>query len=204
MRTLTITAAEWASAKDGTLWLVGEGSDCTEGDHCYTAHDDNAQHPPAEFAQACAFCTACDARLWDRGHNRKTDCLDCRIELVGPCPHPTDKLTARMEGNYGDGSQKCRACGKWRSDSVGWQDGGTVTLGHAYAVGQPLPIVHQRRFMGPNGPSDFLMVWDSGRVQRWTASDDEWLRTGITDRLAHYGPPESLVGKWALQLAVTA
>jgi len=102
-RTITLTPTEaekfTSLAVGESMRIVREGADCTLGDHCYAAHDDNAQHPPVEFVQACAPCETCGGTHRD-GHIhqgrvcRKTQCFgadgrnpcpDCRIELVGPC-----------------------------------------------------------------------------------------------------------------------
>lgn len=83
---------------------------------------------------------------------------------------------------------------------------GTVTLGHAYAVGQPLPIVQVPFLNVRQTPYDFahghtgplLEVTQNGRVLLWTHHDCGF--RDVTANLAYYGPPESLVGKWAVEL----
>ena len=150
-RSLSITAAKWASITDGDLWLVLPGmcSLCIEGgnDHeSYGVGPCTPNLPPLEFVLACAPCETCvnTRQWWDQNAGptgSDQPCPDCRIKLVWPCPWP--------------------------------QCNGTVTLGHAYAVGQPLLLTAENI-----GHHYF--------------------------RLAHYGPPESLVGRWALRLAVVS
>lgn len=181
-RHLTLTAIEaqaFAATPVGeTFWLVREGD---------TLCGALGPIAPAEFVQVCAFCNACDARLWDHGQNRKTDCPDCRIELVGPCPicseptkrHPMD-------------------------DDVLMCYMGTVTLGHAYAEGHPLPISD---VWPDKPPADGLMFLPTGRAAYHKASRPTFWLPGQSKgtefslrRLAHYGPPETLVGQWAIAL----
>ncbi len=209
-RQLTITAAEWASIRtEGdpatfsatggrmvrTLWLVARGNE-----HWLMAPDEPkliSATPPVEFVQACAPCETCgDQRIAASGgpgyfkggrlHHlvggqtvMEIRCPNCRIELVGPCPN------CPAVG-------KCAVCG-----DKGIYTNGTVILGHAYAVGQPLPIRRQHPFAPFGGAGGYVVAW-SGCVQFWTHGEV----FGLTGRLAHYGPPESLVGRWALQLAV--
>lgn len=75
---------------------------------------------------------------------------------------------------------------------------GTVILGHAYAVGQPLPITGDG--IWPHLGDHIIMDNDGEMFPLIDGVFDDQ----ITDRLAHYGPPESLVGKWALQVQVLA
>lgn len=167
-RQLTITAAEWASVQpDGTLWLVREAgwpkacplpdpTDCN-GEHC-----DCPLGPPVEFVQACAPCWMCGSRHEFPaivGMRGPMPCPDCRIELVGPCRNPQCCNAARSLP---------LDCGWCRSTM---HANGTVTLGHAYAIGQPLLLTAENI-----GHHYF--------------------------RLAHYGPPETLVDRWAIQLRV--
>lgn len=159
---ITLTAAEWASVQpDGTLWLAWEGTPCM-------AHEFDS---PAEFVQACAPCGTCgDGRhfgvchdCWAMttgpwcpncgGYCGDVHCPYCRVELVGPC-------------------QACKGMGaaKFRNCTI-CDARGTVTLGYAYAIGQPLLLTAENI-----GHHYF--------------------------RLAHYGPPETLVDRWAIQLRV--
>lgn len=208
MRTLTITAAEWASITDGTLWLVRDGFMTWEPPAA------SQHHPPVEFAEACAPCDRCEegcditmcldcgedytepcAHHLAAGHHVSTDpygdmvdchacCRSCRIELVVPCP--------QVKGcPAGMAPLSCGQCHQIV------QVGGTVTLGHAYAVGPPLPIYTPASH--PIGTVDHLCF---DRTLVVVVNVHEGVETDITDRLAHYGPPELLVGKWALQLAV--
>ena len=195
-RTLTITAAEWASVRDGSLWLVQE-ADVGQGGLLY---------PPVEFVEACAPCETCgDERAvfcpdcGERGPREcvgdgkpHVDCPDCRIELVRPCPDPLHDPT--------------RPDGGWGICAPGACDNGTITLGYAYAVGQPLPII--RGWSRPDGNSsgDVLSVWkghygpDLVMQRAWNATAIQTQYADRTAALAHYGPPESLVGKWAMEL----
>lgn len=191
MRTLTITTAEWASVQDGTLWLVREGVPCATPHSCPKFTRQMCRwggiHPPAEFVQACAPCETCHNTTGsNQQHGEFTrwdllTCPDCRIELVGPCLVCQDtlehyKLPDRMY------------CSHTRK-----------TLGYAYAVGPPLPIYTPASH--PIGTVDHLCF---DRTLVVVVNVHEGVETDITDRLAHYGPPELLVGKWALHLAVAA
>lgn len=198
-RTLTITALERASAQDGTLWLVRDGDwpkacPLADPESCNGEHCDCRLGPPAEFVLACAPCETCHSTrrssewdVYDMRHN--APCPDCRIKLVGVCPtcagdtndefHPCAK--SQRDGQHCNCSMEqdhCHWCGlEWLGDGEidcpPCKNTKTVTLGYAYAVGQPALITAE------NVGHHYY-------------------------RLAHYGPPESLVGMWALQLAVTA
>ena len=222
MRRLTITAAEWASREDGTLWLVREGDKCScppsEGyghiPFCPPCIYEPA--PPVEFVQECAPCDRCEegcditmcldcgedygepcARHLTAGHHASADpygdsvdchacCPDCRIELVRPCP------TCRGWTRY-EGTPWCRPqC----------DQSGSVIIGYAYAVGQPLPITNGDVVqVGPPPPDSlFVATFEDGSVH--VVHDADYMNEGMTATLAHYGPSETLVGKWALQLAV--
>jgi hypothetical protein len=70
----------------------------------------------------------------------------------------------------------------------------------AYAVGQPLPII-----LGwPGVIAAPCLVVDPDGTDVYEHDGTSWCGPNLQGRLAHYGPPESLVGQWALQLAVTA
>ena len=183
-RQLTITAAEWASVQDGTLWLVARGNE-----HWLMAPDEPkliSATPPVEFVQACAPCETCgdqriaasggpgyfkDGRLHHLAGGQtimEIRCPDCHIELVGPCPH---------EEWLGEPHQMCHRCGQF-TDDWGWAGGvnqRTITFGHAYAVGEPL-LLHDWPGVG--------------------------ISPGMLKALAHYGPPEEQIGKWAIELWV--
>lgn len=188
---INLTAAEWASVQpDGTLWLAREG--VSDIPLPYLPY----HNPPAEFVQACAPCETCgDQRIAVSGgpgyfkggklrHRAggqtvmEIHCPACRIELVGPC---------EIDG--------CR----WSPHR---------TLGYAYAVGQPLPIVQVPFLSVRQTPFDFahghtgplIEVTQNGRVLLWTHHDGGF--RDITAAFAHYGPPETLVGRWAIQLRV--
>lgn len=79
---------------------------------------------------------------------------------------------------------------------------GITTLGHAYAVGEPLPIVA----FTPAHEHDFHHICIDERPDSWAlrypGSVEPQHGDDISAALAHYGRPKSLVGKWALQLAV--
>ena len=191
-RTLQLTPAEvaaWADVPEGgTFWLVGDGV------RQYVGLKPMPSRPPAEFVQACAPCpgvppedpTACGGAA---SFGLNDECVHCRIELVGSCP-------------------LCGGTGKWVDCDFACNDcEGTATmpLGWAYAVGQPLPI----RWYG--GDPDSEPVDDAILVRLHTDGyyyADLWAPDGyvatITADLAHCGPPESLVGKWALQVQVLA
>ena len=204
-RLLTITAAEWASVQDGTLWLVRpkRGEEWTMGPDPQKVAD----LPPVEFVQVCAPCETCgDQRIATSGgpgyfkggrlHHRaggqtimEIRCPDCRIELVGPCPH---------EEWLGEPHQMCHRCGQF-TDDWGWAGGVNqriVTIGHAYAVGKPLPIAW--------GVCDlsvpFVGVWRPPYPPTVLFLDPD--EDGTPIDLAHAGPVEWLVGKWAIRLEV--
>jgi hypothetical protein len=197
-QTITITADEKARAQpDGTLWLVREGErvrvECycnpkpptLEGQHSPHCNIRRQLTPPAVFVQACAPCGTCGGSRCvvppDCDCDRVTslnyalcthppaDCTDCRIELVGPC---------EIDG--------CR----WSPHR---------TLGHAYAVGQPLPIIDGTITHATYPPDCLFTSEDGTEIIHDADMDDE----SITAALAHYGPPETLVGRWAIQLRVT-
>ena len=73
-----------------------------------------------------------------------------------------------------------------------------VVVGHAYAVGEPLPIYD----LGDQGhiwPA--LVILGIHRIiYAESATSESWLADG--DLLAHAGPVEWLVGKWAIRLEV--
>ena len=114
--------------------------------------------PPVEFVQACAPCETCgDHRsLWHIGTKKNgrpsewRPCPDCRIELMGPM----DVLRCGRERRHErHGSHtwnvQCQDDSPHREDvfcpgyaaEIGLVVPPTVTLGYAYAVGEPLPIV---------------------------------------------------------------
>jgi hypothetical protein len=195
-RQLTITAAERASVQpDGTLWLVREG--VTWG----TYHLE-ANAPPAVFVQACAPCNLCgggrhfgvchDCGAMTTGPwcpNCGGDCGDepcpaCRIELVGPC--------GVCDGDgYFDGWDYSTPDDQRTPENIETVDcadcdgTGTVTLGHACAIGQPLPIIAYQLgeyWLGIDGAVKVPAVALGGASR--TADDDDKL------------------DKWALQLRV--
>jgi len=167
---ITLTAAEWASVQpDGTLWIVREAGwpkACPLADPtaCNGEHCDCPLGPPVEFVQACAPCETCHDEGVVFNGVDYHPCPDCRIELVGPC---------EIDG--------CR----WSPHR---------TLGYAYAIGQPLPIVNDTL-----GTGDCMIVDPDGDM--WVLIDGVYDEP-ITAALAHYGPPETLVGRWAMQLRV--
>ena len=63
-------------------------------------------------------------------------------------------------------------------------------------MGSPLPIVTPRGWADSQGV--VVVIWPDGHC---IVMSDEAV-TGEGFRLAHAGPPETLVGKWAQQLAV--
>ena len=233
-RTLTITALERASAQDGTLWLVRDGDwpkacPLADPESCNGEHCDCRLGPPAEFVQACAPCETCHSTrrssewdVYDMRHN--APCPDCCIELVGSCPtcagdtndefHPCAK--SQRDGQHCNCSMEqdhCHWCGlEWLGDGEidcpPCKNTKTVTLGYAYAVGQPLPII--LGWQRPDGDSsgDVLSFWkwhygpDLVMQRAWNATAIQTQNADRTAALAHYGPPEALIGKWALQLAV--
>lgn len=170
-RQLTITAAEWASVTDGTLWLVRERT------------DEWTWLPPAEFVQACAPCARCQDTRTIHRTTFPTPCPYCHIELVGPCP------TCAVRHRW------CGLDGKPRCDTYG-----LVTLGCGHAVGEPMPIYGDDGDDGATGEH----LYASAILGAVYLHAGLHLHTGldITDRLAHAGPPESLVGKLALKLEV--
>ena len=226
MTTLTITAAEWASVQpDGTLWLARVGVPCLTPRSCPKFTRQMCRwggtHPPAEFVQACAPCENPTHRIGHKsglpecrnpselgpGMHVNTysfvPCVTCRIELVGPM----DRLACgRARCSMGHKAHvwnvQCQDDSPHREDVFcsGYGDGTnykwpTVTLGHAYAIGQPLPIYGDGN---PLRQEPHLYVSKTGVV--WFASEQG--SVNVTRHFAHYGPPETLVGRWALQLRV--
>jgi len=128
---------------------------------------------------ACAPLTeTCRGRC--EFHGRCQDpisCDRCRIKLVGPCP--------RCEGTGNELLTMYRRC----SDCHGMM---TVTLGYAYATGEPLPIVGERN----DGQRPRIEVTDQRLVLLFSQDHNP----NFTLRLAHYGPPESLPGQWAIEV----
>lgn len=193
-RTLTITAAEWASVQDGTLWLVREGREFYDmATRLY-----HPSLPPVEFTLACAPCETCDGdcRLVNLGRFGPpyAPCPDCRIELVRPCLSGCDGWGVIFCGDDDDIGDACDGeC----------EGNGTVTLGHAYAVGQPLPIPPMPDHMADE--SSYTCDWghcsEHTVTWRWAFDLHEWLSV-CEDHAAQVGPPATLVGKWAQQLAV--
>lgn len=184
-RQLPLTPAEAekfkALAVGESMWIVREGRRETRvltpdeyGERKHT-HD----LPPAGWLTDCAHP---DHHGFARaGH----PCPDCRIELVGPCPRC--KGAGFLATDNGSFIQRSLcSCGGGRC---------TATLGYAYAIGQPLPIVGERN----DGQRPRIEVTDHGLVLLFSQDHN----SNLTHRLAHYGPPETLVGRWALQLAVT-
>ena len=200
-RQLTITAAEWASVQDGTLWLVREGDDCacsSDGGtwaggggfalSCPICHDADSV-PPAEFMQTAAPCVP-SAPWHERAH------AGCNY----------------LPGHFSGGALYCNKCG-WaapcpdcRIELVGPSDAClnpdpmhcAVTLGHAYPVGSPLPI-YDLSDQGHIWPA--LVILGIHRIiYAESATSESWLADG--DLLAHAGPVEWLVGKWAIELRV--
>lgn len=195
---LTPTEAEKFKALPAgeSMWIVREGmcSLCIEGGNDHESYGVGPCAPNVEsleFWRACAPCETCEDHrsLWHIGtmkNGRPSEwrpCPDCRIELVGPCPEPI------------------------HLDNTGCT--GTVTLGYAHAVGQPLPII--RGWARPDGDSsgDVLSFWPGHYgpacvMQRaWNATAIQTQYADRTTALAHYGDPSTLVGRWALELAVT-
>lgn len=207
-----------------TLWLVREGgwpkacpladpTDCN-GEHC-----DCPLSPPVEFVQASAPCDVCDNTrlvIYRNGDHTETylgptPCPDCRIELVGGCPnlggsHPVRSLGWEAHCGPVAAWGNCHLC-----------NSGTVTLGHAYPVGQPLPIIPTPSYINPRYditaeqwaeyaklPMTYICVGNDGKA--WLVENGR-SPTGcqampLTAALAHYGPPARLVGKWAQQFTV--
>ena len=194
-RTLTITAADPPVVPGERMFLVLEGIVLDRCDHKYYTcaevgcDGSGVSIVPPTFARACAPCETCRGRQYatevftasdGRPAVRVFNCPDCRIKLVGPCPACGGK----------GGFHNCT--------------NGTVTLGYAYAVGQPLPIIASL----PTPPAEpcveaddeGFVVW---RRERGPYGGTAWRATHTPlAALAHYGSPESLVGKWAIELEV--
>lgn len=89
---------------------------------------------------------------------------------------------------------------------------GTVTLGCAYAVGEPLAIVQEDDFSpewqmshrpivvisDPRRPASFRFP----KIVAWPDPLTEPTGIVLDGNLAHYGPPATLVGKWAQRFTV--
>lgn len=192
----TVEAQVFARVQPGeSFWLVREACYDLRCPTCggsaslplgMTCADHRPQRtPPVEFVRACAPCECIGKPSYSNigpDHDGSPDeCPNCdmgrcRIELVGPCPNDTD----------GDGD--CWHCSK---------PGQHHTLGHAYAVGQPLPIDWAKC----NRSEPFIGAWEPPYPP--TVLFAEYGIDGTPISLAHYGDPAGLVGKWAIELRVT-
>lgn len=190
-RTITLSADEVpkvrAAIESGApVWLVQDGFDDLD-------QPSSSPMIPAEFVQACAPCETCDDthQLANYALRYLYPCPDCRIELVGPCP--TCRGWTRYEGD----GKVCQQC----------DQSGAITIAHAYAIGEPLPIVQVPFLSVRQTPYDFahglrgplIEVTQNGRVLLWTHPDGGF--RDITDALAHYDLA-TLPGKWAQQFQV--
>lgn len=199
MTTVELSAVEVANLPtEGTFWLVREGERDAKAEamnhalavELFTRPDLRwpESSPPAEFTQACAPCECDGSRIDplhravpDRQHLRRA-CTDCRIELVGPCFDCAD------DPDYsGEFALICTNCLGDFSVHVGWAD----------AVGQPLPIYHESN-EDYDELDPCLLVTVSGRIFYWNPPAGD--SSDVSAALAHYGPPESLVGRYALEL----
>lgn len=204
--TINLTPAEapaWRVVPaGGTFRLVRDGEQwpCPP-----TTCDLNGNHPPAEFVQACAPCETCAnpiAHMLMVGIiGRHDTCPARRIELVGPCPTCLGKTGWHGRDVPRTGAHNADRwfpCGRCRADHYSAPTG-AVTLGHAYAVGQPLPIRPWASHVDtPEG--EWLACSETTVAKQVCHNGILATFPAITDRLAHYGPPESLVGKWAVEL----
>jgi len=211
-RTITLGTTEAekfaALAVGESMWIAREGDGCTCSSDggtwaggggfplsCPICHDADSV-PPVEFVQACA---PCERNAWGLDHGPLFPCVVCRIELVGPCPNCNgdgwwvDADPDPRTGEPGEPYQVfCQQCGE-EGDGAG-----IVTLGHAYAVGEPLPICAELSGVAlPRSPFIFI---SGGRAFLVPASGDRSDIDDNTDALAHYGPPESLDGQWAIEV----
>lgn len=135
--------------------------------------------PPAEFVQACAPCEA-DGTSMECDH--KNMVWHPGGEVFRKCETCSIKLVGPC---YGD--PWCYGCERGH------------VLGYAYVVGQPLPI--EQVISDVTGPG--LEVYVGTSAVRLVADPNQrTLGLDLTNRLAHYGPPESLVGKWAMCIEV--
>ena len=179
-RTITLTPTE---AEKFTALAVGESMWITRaGREGYRTPDSFPEPlPPVELMQACAPCERADSdepdlhRLFMPGG----DCAACRVELVGPCP--TCEVRHRWCGL--DGKPKCDAFGM-------------ATLGCAYAVGQPLPIV---LFGSGHGTVGKYVVVVNQRIfvitnETFPVDSDE-----VTAHFAHYDLA-TLPGQYAIEV----
>lgn len=154
------------------------------------------------------------------------DCPDCRIELVRPRlsdPWPgrstlsDENLAAmcRFGGIMGSG-QSLSALARELLDARIHIDAqhaeilrlrgsaDPVTFGYGYAIGEPQRILsYPTCDLGEDDPhvcwsadDGVILSLPDGEALVWAADDE----TKASGPLAHYGPPDTLVGKWALHL----
>lgn len=191
-RTLLVTPAEVAAG-----WIVRPGV-CPHrvlpcgGADCCCHHA-----PPADLRAAAAPCAWCggtrggltwnddDMEPWGDGWQGAAPwwrpCLGCRIELFGECP--------TCEG------KKWHYCAEGMDDCQDCRGTGTVIIGYAYAVSDVLPIVEH----DTGGPC-LLAIRPMVLFTDSTDANGEIVQAAF----AHYGDPATLVGQYALQIAVTA
>lgn len=180
---LTPTEAEKfkALAVGESMWIVRAGE---QDDPMLDAH-----YPPAEFVQACAPCETCvgpERKIYANGVG--VSCPACRIKLVGKCRR------CRGAGFLvnDDGYRTLCSCGGGRC---------IVNLGWVYVVGQPLPILGCDNIAPDDTHSGDCLFTATlqGRV-RVVQNSDYRNYESLTAALAHYGPPESLLGQWAIEV----
>ena len=220
MTTVELSAVEVANLPtEGTFWIVREGERDVKAEamnHALAvelfARPDlrwPESSPPAVFTQACAPCETCGSQCADGAFERKQfGCPDCRIELVGPCP-TCEARAAALHNAYEVAAERHgwvtqeRSRRPWSDvpeanrltmidslrvtlgcDSPTPCEYGTVHVGWAYAVGRPCLID---------------MVLTMRRVAIGDIDDATEVVIAL-DGLVYAGPPESLVGRYALEL----
>ncbi len=196
---LTPTEAEkfTALAVGGSMWIMRAG---TFRPSTRPGGMGGIYEPPVEFAQACAPCETCGGSHCvvppDCDCDRVTslnfalcnhppaDCTICHIQLAWPCP--------RCEGTGNELLTMYRRC----SDCHGMM---TATLGYAYAVGEPLPIIDGdiAHDSYPEGDLLFVATFQDGSVH--VVQDSDYLNESTTDRFTHYDLA-TLPGQWAIEV----
>lgn len=217
-RTLTITSDEWASVHDGHLWIVRKGgrpavvlgcaSPAEDGVHSVSYSDGVGPcewcgapvPPPADLLAAAAPCETCRGDGIDRSFYFGEDrpCPDCRITLVGECPHDCKRFYGKVPGYLRGSNWAWVPC---------WCDGtGTVTLGYAYPASEVLRILAPGQDPSPGVDKwvTHICEYSDRGLCLWeynggTGNGPGW-KVSAALPLAHYGDPAGLVGKWALEL----
>lgn len=211
MTTITVSAVEaqaFAQVPPGeSFWLVREGYYCMVHRRPFLEYSDSPCQcviPPAEFVQACAPCEGCEGR---QIASAPTKCVTCRC-TNGTWSDDQTWTCRRCGDEWLEATFDIGPCPDCRVDLVHtvaeptgphtpWSTRGTLTIGHAYAMGKPAPIVHIVQALMNRAPS-WPNVQINGHDIATLVSETD--ATDLRAALAHYGDLASLVGQWALEL----